>query len=93
MREVEVLILDDLGAEQSTPWASEKLFQLLNYRYSVMLLLITHNMPRKDTLHFFVTYLSNIPSIVHLPEYALHQLSYVDLISDVPQALQYPYQR
>lgn len=34
MREAEVLVLDDLGAQQSSPWASEKLFQLLNYRYN-----------------------------------------------------------
>jgi DNA replication protein DnaC len=35
MREAEVLILDDLGAQQSSPWATEKLFQLLNYRYNM----------------------------------------------------------
>ena len=35
MREAEVLILDDLGSEHSSPWASEKLFQLLNYRYNM----------------------------------------------------------
>jgi DNA replication protein len=34
MREAELLVLDDLGAQQSTPWANEKLFQLLNYRYN-----------------------------------------------------------
>jgi len=34
IRTAELLILDDLGAEQSTPWADEKLFQLLNYRYN-----------------------------------------------------------
>lgn len=34
MRESEVLVLDDLGAHQSSPWANEKLFQLLNYRYN-----------------------------------------------------------
>lgn len=34
MREANVLVLDDLGAHQSTPWATEKLYQLLNYRYS-----------------------------------------------------------
>lgn len=33
MREAELLVIDDLGTEQSTPWAVEKLFQLLNYRY------------------------------------------------------------
>ncbi len=37
MREAEVLILDDLGAESSTSWATEKLFQLLNYRYNARL--------------------------------------------------------
>jgi DNA replication protein DnaC len=35
MREAEVLILDDLGSQQSSPWANEKLFQLLNYRYNM----------------------------------------------------------
>ncbi len=29
-----VLILDDLGMESSTPWAQEKLYQILNYRYN-----------------------------------------------------------
>ncbi|HKV85035.1 MAG TPA: ATP-binding protein [Ktedonobacterales bacterium] len=34
IREVELLVLDDLGAENGTAWATEKLFQLLNYRYN-----------------------------------------------------------
>jgi DNA replication protein DnaC len=34
MREAEVLVLDDLGVQQSSPWANEKLFQLFNYRYN-----------------------------------------------------------
>jgi DNA replication protein DnaC len=37
MREAEVLILDDLGAQRSSPWADEKLFQLLNSRYNAHL--------------------------------------------------------
>ncbi len=37
VRTVPLLILDDLGAQSSTPWANEKLFQLLNYRYNAML--------------------------------------------------------
>ncbi len=32
-----LLVLDDLGTESATPWAKEKLFQLLNYRYSALL--------------------------------------------------------
>lgn len=33
VREAQLLILDDLGAENPSQWANEKLFQLLNYRY------------------------------------------------------------
>lgn len=33
IRNAPLLILDDLGTEQGTPWALEKLFQLLNSRY------------------------------------------------------------
>jgi DNA replication protein DnaC len=28
------LVLDDLGVHSATPWAQEKLFQILNYRYN-----------------------------------------------------------
>jgi DNA replication protein DnaC len=34
IRNAAVLILDDYGAHSSTPWAEEKLFQLLNYRFN-----------------------------------------------------------
>ncbi len=34
VREAGLLVLDDLGAENSTAWATEKLFQLINYRYN-----------------------------------------------------------
>ena len=30
---VELLVLDDLGAERATPWAEEKLYQLVSLRY------------------------------------------------------------
>jgi DNA replication protein DnaC len=33
LREVPLLILDDLGAQQSSPWAEEKLYQMLNHRH------------------------------------------------------------
>jgi len=32
-----LLALDDLGTESATPWAREKLFQLLNHRYAARL--------------------------------------------------------
>jgi DNA replication protein DnaC len=34
VRESGLLALDDLGAENGTAWATEKLFQLINYRYN-----------------------------------------------------------
>jgi DNA replication protein DnaC len=32
-----VLILDDFGEQSTTPWAQEKLYQLINYRYNARL--------------------------------------------------------
>lgn len=32
-----LLILDDLGTESATPWAREKLYQIINYRYAARL--------------------------------------------------------
>jgi len=37
VRNVPILILDDLGAQSGTAWAEEKLFQLINYRYNACL--------------------------------------------------------
>ncbi len=34
VRHVPLLILDDLGIESPTPWAVEKLYQILNHRYN-----------------------------------------------------------
>jgi len=37
VRNAPLLILDDLGTQSATPWAQEKLFQILNYRYNARL--------------------------------------------------------
>ncbi len=37
LRSTPLLVLDDLGAQSTTPWAQEKLFQLLNHRYNAQL--------------------------------------------------------
>lgn len=36
-RTVDLLILDDIGTENPTPWAYEKLFQIINHRYNQQL--------------------------------------------------------
>jgi DNA replication protein DnaC len=37
VRNAPVLILDDLGTQSATPWAQEKLFQIINHRYNARL--------------------------------------------------------
>jgi DNA replication protein DnaC len=34
VRNADLLVLDDLGTENATPWAREKLYQLMNHRYN-----------------------------------------------------------
>jgi DNA replication protein DnaC len=47
LKTVDLLLLDEFGAESSTDWASEKVFQLVNYRYSQNLPTV-FTMNRKD---------------------------------------------
>jgi DNA replication protein DnaC len=37
LKKVPLLILDDFGEQSATPWAQEKLYQLINYRYNARL--------------------------------------------------------
>jgi DNA replication protein DnaC len=37
VRDVPVLIIDDLGTQSATPWAQEKLFQIFNHRFNAQL--------------------------------------------------------
>jgi DNA replication protein DnaC len=49
IRNIPVLVLDDMGIESPTPWAVEKLYQLLNYRYNARLAtVITTNYSFED---------------------------------------------
>jgi DNA replication protein DnaC len=50
IRNAPMLILDDLGAESPSQWAKEKLFQLLNHRYSHRLSTIITTNIDLDTL-------------------------------------------
>lgn len=40
LKETPLLILDDFGEQSATPWAQEKLYQLINYRYNARLPLV-----------------------------------------------------
>lgn len=49
IRTMRLLVLDDLGTESPTHWATEKLYQLLNYRYNARLpTVVTTNKDLRD---------------------------------------------
>jgi len=48
VRNAPLLILDDLGTQNATPWAGEKLYQILNHRYNARLPTIVTSNQRLD---------------------------------------------
>jgi len=49
VRNVDLLVVDDLGTENDTPWAQEKLFQILDHRYvNKRPTVITTNLPMDE---------------------------------------------
>jgi DNA replication protein DnaC len=80
IREVQLLVLDDFGAENSTAWASEKLFQLINYRYNYQMpTVITTNDQRLSRVDERVnSRLSDIGFVRHIlikaPDYRRHNV-------------------
>jgi len=45
----DLLLLDDLGAERNSPWASERLYIIINHRYCEMLpVILTLNIPLEE---------------------------------------------
>ena len=49
IRKAPLLVMDDFGTQSATPWAQEKLFQILNYRYINRLpLVVTTNLPLEE---------------------------------------------
>jgi len=49
IRKAPLLILDDFGTQNATPWAQEKLFQIINFRYINRLpLVVTTNMALEE---------------------------------------------
>lgn len=49
IRNIRLLVLDDLGTQNTTPWAAEKLYQIINHRYVLRLpTVITTNLNLDD---------------------------------------------
>lgn len=71
VRNVPVLILDDLGTHNATPWAAEKLYQILNYRYNAELpTVITTNQLLNDMDPRLASRLRDQSLVKRLPIYA-----------------------
>jgi DNA replication protein DnaC len=71
VRNVEMLILDDLGTQNATPWAVEKLYQILNYRYNAKLpTVITTNLSFADMDPRLASRLKDQSVVRTLPIYA-----------------------
>ena len=74
IRSAPLLILDDFGTQSATPWAREKLFQILNFRYINQLpLVVTTNLAIEEIEGRMRSRLSD-PEIVtyvriHAPDY------------------------
>ena len=73
VRNVPVLVLDDLGNQPSTPWAQEKLFQVINHRFSRALpTVITVRGPLQrldEVLRTRIESEQGISTIYHLGQY------------------------
>jgi DNA replication protein DnaC len=50
VRSAELLILDDFGEQSSTPWAQEKLYQVINHRYNARLATVVTTTSTLDAL-------------------------------------------
>ncbi|MCA9858453.1 MAG: ATP-binding protein [Thermomicrobiales bacterium] len=50
IRNANLLVLDDLGTEHTTAWASEKLFQIINHRYNEQLPTVITSNARLDRI-------------------------------------------
>ncbi|MCS7221906.1 MAG: ATP-binding protein [Anaerolineae bacterium] len=66
IRQAPLLILDDLGAQASTPWAQEKLFQLFNYRYNARLPTVITTNQRLDEIEIRVRSRLSDPTLVQI---------------------------
>lgn len=89
VRDAPVLILDDLGAHSTTPWAQEKLFQLLNHRYSGRMPTVITVSGQMDAVDERLKYRLTDPALVQLwglEEYEEALFQYQGALS--PQLLQ-----
>jgi len=89
IRTAPLLVLDDLGTESPTNWATEKLYQILNYRYNARLpTVITTNKDLKDIDQRVASRLSDAEIVMTLnilaPDFRAGKLNLTSDISSLP---------
>jgi len=89
VREVPLLILDDLGVQSTTPWAAEKLFQILNHRFNAVLpTVVTVRGPidhLEEGLRSRIESAEGFSQVLHLGRY---NTRLARRIGDIPQEMQ-----
>lgn len=82
VKNVPVLILDDIGAHNGTPWTEEKLFQIVNHRYvSGLPMLITSAAPLKrldESLRYKIYDMPTARAIDLGSSVSMVEVSYID---------------
>ena len=84
VRSVPLLVLDDLGMQSATPWAQEKLFQILNHRSNAQFpTVVTINQPLEQMEERLSTRLldprlAQVVDVGHSPDKALAGLGAVE---------------
>lgn len=74
VKKVPVLILDDFGEQSATPWAQEKIYQLINYRYNARLATVITTCSTLDEIESRISSRMMDPSLslvfnIKLPDY------------------------
>jgi DNA replication protein DnaC len=89
VRNVPVLVLDDLGAQSATPWAQEKLFQVFNHRFNAALpTVITVRGPLQrldESLRTRIEAAEGFARVHHLGQY---NTRLARRVGDVPEQMQ-----
>ena len=94
VRQASLLVLDDFGTQNATPWAQEKLFQIINYRYINRLPLVVTTNLTLDEIEGRIRSRLEDPELVTImriiaPDYRRptidighHELSSLDLMNE-----------
>ena len=89
VRNVPVLILDDLGSHSTTPWAQEKLFQVMNHRFNLELsTVITVRGPLQQLDESLRTRIESTQDFSHVYQLGQYNTRLARSIGDLPTEMQ-----